>query len=405
MKYMSDSQAYETVSLRSDGVTVTKRFEEDEFPVPAIAFNFESTRDEAVDVVLSDTVPDDVAVEDLGFHPEYGSEFWTIDDDEITFERNLDPEEEYTTVYGIRATGTDNVEQFLSEPQFESVDPPLDEDEADIVGDDSDAVKDVISGDAESVPGLEEDEELSDEDIETLDLKDPNDEEEAEEADASAAADDESEEAEAADDEAESVDSSDSDGAAVEMTEGSIVASMAAELRNKDVTKEDLELLREAFDLASPGGSVKARVDKLQKDVNDVIAYADSLEEFLDENGTGEELMEEVESVREQVSSFDSEISSVESSIAETEDAVDDVSDDVEAVDDEVADIQATVGDVEDQLSEFDSRIGDVADDVDSLHEAVADVDVESQIDDIHDEIEELKEWREQLSSVIGGGD
>jgi len=110
-------------------VTVTKRFEADEFPVPAIAFNFESRRSEPVTVRLSDVVPDDVAVEDLGFHPEYGSEYWTIDDDEISFEREIEPDGEYTTVYGIRATGTDNVEQFLTEPQFDEVDPPLEDDE------------------------------------------------------------------------------------------------------------------------------------------------------------------------------------------------------------------------------------------------------------------------------------
>jgi hypothetical protein len=170
---MSDSQAYEEITVTSDGVTVTKRFEADEFPVPAIAFNVVSQRTESVNVRLADSVPGDVAVEDLGFHPEYGSEFWDINDNEITFQKDLGAEADYTTVYGIRATGTDDVEKFLTEPRIESVDPPLDEDEADLVGDDGNAVKDVISGNSDSVPGLEDDE---DEDIETLNLKDPNNE-------------------------------------------------------------------------------------------------------------------------------------------------------------------------------------------------------------------------------------
>jgi len=155
---MSDSQAYEAITVASDGVSVTKRFEADEFPVPAIAFNVVSKRSEAVNLRLVDTVPDDVAVEDLGFHPEYGSEFWDINDDEITFEKEVEPDSEYTTVYGIRATGTDDVEKFLTEPEIENVDPPLDEDEADLVGGDNNAVKDVISGESDSVPGLEDDE-------------------------------------------------------------------------------------------------------------------------------------------------------------------------------------------------------------------------------------------------------
>lgn len=66
---MSDSQTYEEITVASDGVTVTKRFEADEFPVPAIAFNVQSRRTEAVNLRLVDTVPGDVAVEDLGFHP------------------------------------------------------------------------------------------------------------------------------------------------------------------------------------------------------------------------------------------------------------------------------------------------------------------------------------------------
>jgi hypothetical protein len=95
---MSDSQQYEKVSVSSDGVTVDKRFEEDEFPVPAIAFELQSARSQTVTVTLVDRVPEGVAVEDLGFHPEYGSEYWTIDEDQITFERELEAGTEYTTV-------------------------------------------------------------------------------------------------------------------------------------------------------------------------------------------------------------------------------------------------------------------------------------------------------------------
>ncbi len=51
------------------------------------------------------------------------------------------------------------------------MDPPLDDDQEDLVGGGDEAVRDVIAGDADSVPGLEDDD---DEDIETLDLSDPN---------------------------------------------------------------------------------------------------------------------------------------------------------------------------------------------------------------------------------------
>ena len=54
---MSESEQYEMVTVASDGVTVDKRFEEDEFPVPAIAFEIQSSRSETVTVTLVDRCP------------------------------------------------------------------------------------------------------------------------------------------------------------------------------------------------------------------------------------------------------------------------------------------------------------------------------------------------------------
>ncbi len=389
---MSDSQAYEEVTVASDGVTVTKRYEADEFPVPAIAFNFRSERGEPVTVRLSDKVPEDVAVEDLGFHPEYGSEFWTIDDDEISFEREIEPDSEYTTVYGIRATGTDNVKQFLTEPTLESVDPPLEEDEGELVGDGTDAVKDVISGDADSVPGLDD---VDDEDIETLDLKDPNGEG-GQRANGQAAADGEAEAGQAA---------------AAAAASGSVVEAMAEEIRNQNVDKEDVELLRKALDLAGDetGGSVQARVEKLQSDVSEVLAYTDALEEFLDENGTGDQMIEEF---REEVESFESDLEEFQSTVSDNEAALSELSDDVETVVSEVDDVESQVGDVESQVGDVESQVDDLEaqvedyeSELEELREQATSEDVEERIEEISEDIEDLQKWREQLSSVIGGGE
>ncbi|WP_226012980.1 hypothetical protein [Halomicrobium salinisoli] len=394
---MSDSQAYEEVTVASDGVTVTKRYEADEFPVPAIAFNFRSERGEPVTVHLSDVVPEDVAVEDLGFHPEYGSEFWTIDDDEISFEREIEPDSEYTTVYGIRATGTDNVKQFLTEPTLESVDPPLEDDEGELVGDGTDAVKDVISGDADSVPGLDD---VDDEDIETLDLKDPNGE----------GGQRSNGQAEASGDAGQA--------SAAAAASGSVVEAMAEEIRNQNVDKEDVELLRKALDLAGEetGGSVQARVEKLQTDVSEVLAYTDALEEFLDENGTGDQMLEEF---REEVESFESDLEEFRSTVSDNEEALSELSSDVETVVSEVDDVgsqvesvESQVGDVESQVDDVDSQVDDLAaqvedyeSELEELREQATSEDVEGRLEEISEDIEELQEWREQLSSVIGGGE
>jgi predicted nucleic acid-binding Zn-ribbon protein len=409
---MSDSQAYEEITVVSDGVTVTKRFEADEFPVPAIAFNFESDRNEPVTVTLTDVVPDDVAVEDLGFHPEYGSEYWTIDDDQITFEREIEPGSDYTTVYGIRATGTDNVEQFLTEPTIDRVDPPLEDDEGELVGEGSDAVKDVISGDADSVPGLED---ADDEEIETLDLKDPNNEAAAQRA-ASSESSGETDEDGDSDEETATTANGHAESADVEISGDNIVAAMADQLRNNQVTKEDVQILRKAFDLASENdGSSQARCEELQRDVTDVIAYTDALEQFLDENGTGDEMLEqfqtEIESFRSEVESFDSQLADVQSSTSQNDEEIGALASNVESMEGTVNSVESTVdevesevGDVESQVSDLESQLDDVQSDLEEIKEQMSETDVETQIEEIDEEIKELNEWREQLSSVIGGG-
>ena len=371
---MSDSQAYEAITVASDGVTVTKRFEADEFPVPAIAFNVVSQRSEPVNLRLVDTVPDDVAVEDLGFHPEYGSEFWDINDDRITFEKELEADSEYTTVYGIRATGTDDVEKFLTEPTIENVAPPLGEDETALVGGNNDAVKDVIAGESDSVPGLEDED---DEDIETLNLKDPNNERTESGADA-----------EDADGEDES-----------QTATGNVVAAMANEIRQNNVAAEDVKLLKRALDAVSEDsgpedGVNTARINRIQNDIADLRAYTDALEAFLAENGTGDEIIEEFD---ERLDTFESELDSFEDEIRSAKSAA-------EAATEEIDSLDSEVDSLEDGLDDVESELDDLEGEIESVRAEIGDGELADRVAELEEEIIQLNEWREQLSSVIGGG-
>jgi len=392
---MSDSQAYEAITVASDGVTVTKRFEADEFPVPAIAFNVVSQRSETVSLRLVDSVPDDVAVEDLGFHPEYGSEFWDINDEKITFEKDIDPDSDYTTVYGIRATGTDDVEKFLTEPQIESVDPPLEEDEEDLVGGDNNAVKDVIAGDSDSVPGLEDDD---DEDIETLNLKDPNN--------PNSEAQPEPEDGETAPEGPEE-DSADADGEMADAPTGNVVAAMANEIRQNNVSAQDVKLLKRALDAVSQdtdpeGGVNTARINRIQNDIADLRAYTDALEEFLAENGTGDELIEgfeeRLDGFENELASFEDEIATAKSTAESATAELDELGGEVDSLEDGLDDVQGSVDAVEGELDNLEAEIQDV-------REELGDGEIDERISEVEDEIVELKQWREQLSSVIGGGE
>jgi outer membrane murein-binding lipoprotein Lpp len=377
-------------------VSVDKRFEEDEFPVPAIAFEIRSSRSEAVTVTIVDEVPGDVAVEDLGFHPEYGSEYWTIDEDQITFERDVEANSEYTTVYGIRATGTEDVEKFLTDPSLANVDPPLEEtDDSVIDGDSADVVRDVISGDSDGVPGLDEDDDDDEdvEDVETLDLKDPNDSDAA-----------------GADDVAAVSDGDDGESPSID----SLVGALATELRNGTVEEDDVKLLRKAFDLVDDdaGGSVDARIQRLQTDVADLLAYTDALEEFLDENGTAEQTIagfrEEVESLQSELQEVGEIARSHEDALSEVRTTVEDVESTVDSMEGELDGVLDEVDDVRSDVESIEGSVEDVEAEVDSLESQVGDIDVESvqaDIDDIESDVADIKQWRDQLSSVIGGGD
>jgi septal ring factor EnvC (AmiA/AmiB activator) len=403
---MSDSQAYEEVTVTSEGVTVVKRFEEDEFPVPAIAFEFDSAREESVTVRMSDSVPEGIEVEDLGFHPEYGSEFWTIDDDTITFEREIEAGGAYTTVYGIRATGSDNVQQFLTEPVIEEVEPPLPEGESVEGGDvipesDDDVVKDAIAGDGE-IPGLEdddEDQEESDEDV-TLELNDPNNEGQPQ-ADGSADSD--------------GGGGGGGGGSTVALENGSLAGALANEIREQNVSGEDLKLLRRALDVAAKNDGVnEARIEQLQSDISDLRAYTGALEEFLDENGTGDEMIREFEtelesfderlqSVQSEIQSNSEEVDAISETVTQVDEEMDSLSEEVDSVSGEMDSVQDEVTSVSDQLDDLDATIDDLEGQVEELEGKITEGDIASEIEEINQEIEDLQTWQEQIKETFGG--
>jgi hypothetical protein len=464
---MSEAEEYDSVRVSADGVRVLKRYAADQFPVPAIAFEISSGRDEQVTVRLSDRVPRGVAVDDLGFHPDYGSEYWTIEEDRITFERDIEPDASYTTVYGIRAA--DDVSQFLSEPTIETVDPPLPktDSEDDIVLESDDAlVEDAISR------GIEPDETADSEETadgpevpSTLDLNGPVESSSADASDDTAetgpSADDiGAETGPSADDTAADTSPGGAGGAVV--PEGDVVGMLATELRDGNVSEEDLDLLREVLIEEDTAGSTAARLDRLQQDVADLRAYTSAIEQFLDENGTGAELIasfeEQLDEFADELESFGDRIEHLETEfVVEVRGRIDDLEDQfdqfesdlaagldqideidqrtdriAERADDADARTTELVGRLDDMESDLDrldeiesdldrldeiesdlDRLDEIESDLDRLDEIESDLDrldeIEAQLeemdrlDDIEQQLEEIQAWREQLINTLGG--
>lgn len=376
-----------TVSISGDGVSVEKSFEPNDFPVPAIAFVVRSDRDEAVTVRLSDQVPDRVDAEDIGFHPKYGSEFWSVEDGNIVFEREFEGGEEYTTVYGLRASQTDDVESFMSEPTLEAVDPPAD--------DAGQVVRDVI-GDENGSTDAADDAETDDDGVEPLELDDPSGGDvepdiEDGESEPSAAAEESSDDADDSpggidDAPLDTGDSIDAEGAAVETETGADdgagsgagnvpadpAAALAEQIRSGDVDDDDLDELRDALGVSDDDGSTDARIQQLQSELADLRAYTGALEEFLDENGDGQRIVEDVQD----------RVDDVESGLEDVRDDVDDVAEDVESLSDEVTEVRESAEAVDDLEQRLET--------------------MEAEYEEAHEDIQAISRMREQLSSVFG---
>lgn len=384
-----DGIAEETTAVSAE-VSVTKRLELEEFEDPVIAFDIESRRDGSAAVTVVDSIPERVSPRDLRFHPEYGSEHWVIDDGELVFEREFDPGEEYVTVYRLCGAKDDVIDAFEDPAvgvEFDvEVTPGAGTARGMVRGAGSTA--EATNGNPGGEAGPEADNEIP-----TLELSDP-------------AVDDGTDEGETApaegrpstvvtDTAGEVGDHGDTDradsapehdvpsegeadtptvaegthetahGTDAESGEGSLAAALAAELEAGTVPADDVERLRAALGRHpdEPRGVV-TRVEKLQHDVDEVLAYTDALAEF----------REEIDSFREEMGRLEADLNEAQTAARRAEDRVGDietaVNDGFEEVKEELRVLRAEVrgvhragdGDIDERLSKLEQDVGDLRD-------------------------------------------
>ena len=454
---MDDQTAKATTTVEEDGLRVEKSFTDDAFPVPAVVFELSSRREEPVRARLVDQIPDSFPMDRVGFHPEFESEHWTAyEDHRVEFERVLEPGESVETVFGIRDDDPE-LDAFLGEPTVEHV--AVDEEIEDVLGvDETDAVREALSGDRATLPGMGDLEDgpatvpsdasdpaadsrpeprVLDADTtaaitrhdEPVDASvteaadegvDPVDDEATDSADdeATDSADDEA--TDSADDEA--VDPADDEADPETTTPPSgIAAALADEIRSGDVDEADLELLREELDGGVPR-SVDVRIGRLQSSVADIEAYADALAEFIDDDGTAREMLDGIESrvadVESAVDAIDTrvaagdrahaelagEVKAIEADTEATREAVDGLGDDVDALH------EKTDG-VDDRLDRFDEEFDDIWEDLAAVDARLTDIeerlgddiaDVDAELAEITDHLEELEAFRSRVNEAFG---
>ncbi|MDZ7701376.1 MAG: hypothetical protein U5J98_04530 [Halobacteriales archaeon] len=448
---MSDADP-DAVTVSADGITLRKTVDTEQFQTLAVVIELASERDEVVRVQVVDQVPAAIPMDDVGFHPDYGAEHWSVEGGDVAFERDLEPEEAYTTIYGIRDYPEGEIDALLTEPSLGFVDTGADSLDDVIDKDRSDAVRDFVSGEAD-LPGLEEEIAAAAEAAGSVGEPEAEATEPAEEAEPPAAdpadepepatpePDDEPEpivtevSADGPDEEAEHepepaapvADAGEDREIRVPLT-GGVVRVLIKELREGDIDPEDRRLLRD--ELLDTESTVDARVSHLQQRVSDLEAYTDALEAFIDEEGTAEQVItglrddveglerevrasddrvddaiDRLEAVDDRVDSVDSDVESVQRRSEHLSDRLEDVEDDITGVDERAADLEARLGGVSADVDRVDDRVGDIDGRVEELRDELNTLrrNLRNDVQALEEDLEGFEEFRDRLSSVFGG--
>ena len=303
---------FDPVIAESDGITVSKTFAAEKFAHPAIELSIESHRDEPVRIQLTDPVPEVLSGDDIGFHPEFGGEFWSNHGYELTFERVFAPKESLITYYG-SAELTPDADLELEAPTIttetiEGLD-TIDDDLSKALGQErDDLVRNFLSGDEPNFGP----------------------------AQAVSVSEGVSSGAEGPDSATHRADDLD------------VAALLAEQIRTGALSDADAEALHGAF---GTGDAHAARLDHLAAQVSEVAAYTDALEGFLEEEGEP----------RKRLAAIESRVQELDQSIAGTEATIDELTTTVETV-------ETTVEhQLEQSLADIDEAIADLEADIETL--------------------------------------
>lgn len=335
----------------ADGVQVRRTIDTGPAETAVVTLDVAVERDDPTTVRITEPALGAVPRDEVELHTDHGAEYWQIGD-EATFEREFDAGESYEVVYRVAGVDADRFDALDEDPVVAVDSSSID----DLVSrDDSDAVRDLIAGERESLvatPGAGG-VELSFESAPDAAQPDPTDHDTATAvASSDGPADGPSSEeipvdaspeeisvggpsmdgsaetgepaTEPAVEAAGSVETDESpDPTGAASADDDLAASLAAtptggvarvllqELREGHVDEELREELREEL---NPGRSQDVRIKHLQSEVAEFAAYVEMLDGFVDEHGT---IDDAVGGMDEQVSSLDDELGSVRSEVDE----------------------------------------------------------------------------------------
>lgn len=338
-----------------DGVHLKKSLNDDEYELPSIEYKFRSDRDETVSITIHDPIPDAVSAENVGFHRDYGKDCWEIEGDQLVLEYTLEPGEEFKTVYAFRAGSIEVTEDLLVSPDTVDVEPSKS-----TVPEPHEMVRSSSSApyppDVQSPAGISEAGEESD--VGGVDL-----------------------------DEMSDVDTID-----VGSSDDSLVDRLAEEIQNDEPSPESLETIQDKIVPEGAGeGSTGARLSQLQEDVSNLRAYTAALEEFLDEEGSAQEILAGVEQRMDEV---EDEVDSIQSTTSELKEKIETVESNLHQMDESVETMSKELGALSDD-------VGSLEEDVDSIDNRIPKYSIEERFNDLENELNSVSEFVENLKTVF----
>lgn len=363
----------EPVTAEANAVSVTKSVDTDRFPVDAISYSIES--EESMKIRLTDTIPDSLPLDAVGFHPDFGEEHWeTSPDGTLEYTRELSAGDSVETVFGIRESEVD-FEQLLSEPDV--VTQPVSNGthkEGETVDDVRDSSDDTpapetsagqtattttqAAGESASIPEP------------SADSRPPTDTSGPDKTSIDTAAQllEQLENGEI------EIDNKDALGSGLSTkadADTPIIEQLITELNTGDIDESVKDDLRNELNDAD-SRSVEVRIKRLQSTVADLDAYTEALQAFLDENGTAQELLgsldERLETATTDITALEEQVETVEMTAEQTATELDDTTD---------------------RVDELEQRLGSDLDDVGE------------EIDQLHADISELQEFKQQVESAF----
>lgn len=447
-----EERSYEKgTTVSAEGITVHQLLTEEEFGVPSVILKLVSNRDHPALVTLAVSELD---VERIGFHPDFESESWSVEDGTLTFEAELDTETELTTLYAVESAEIPAIERAIDSLEIVAVE-PLESAETAI---ESDPRETLVDPEEETVEdGLAD--ELDPES--TLIDPDESGEEDGLEDDTSKATEEGAdswgldEETAPGDSEPEFETDDDEPVGSTEAQPNEVVEfeELASESSSDDDLTEELDEESDPVDDEPERKTAVQTMDEPEQasDATDAEADEQQDEQELDTYATStlvEELVKRIESddltrsqkrklrdagldekaqdgVRDaQIAQLQSRMSDIETftdsieelfeqygppgdvfeefeeSLEAVEQQVEDLETDVEV---QLDDLETTVEEATAGLEDVEPRLDTIESDVDEVHESLETVEtaIEEDLKEVESDVRELQSWRKKITGAL----